>query len=102
MAGFIRVVRKGVSGGYLRWVEVHIDRSKVGTISHGSEGVFPVVPGDHVINVCIDVFFGSPDVDVHVAEGKTVSYTCRERGFFEGGFIWFVRPKAYLILEPSG
>jgi hypothetical protein len=101
MSAFVRITRSGVSGGIFRSIAVRIDDKEVSTIAYGSECLCVVIPGEHAISVCIDAYFGSPVVHITVSEGQTLHYRCREPGLLEGGIFWMIRPKHYLILEPS-
>ena len=61
----------------LRTYRVRIDGNLAGKIAAGKTVDFPVPPGEHLIRLTLDRFWGTRVVTLQVREGELVEFTCR-------------------------
>lgn len=61
----------------LRTYRVRIDGNVAGKIGAGKTVDFPVPPGEHLVRVTLDRFWGTRVVTLQVGEGELVEFTCR-------------------------
>lgn len=97
--GKIIINRSTEYSNYLRSIEIHLGKKKIGEIRDGESKIFEVDPGKYVLKAKID-WCTSNEIPVEVNFGDTFRYNLTGRNpFLIFYYITFGR-KSYIKLTP--